>query len=252
MQVPVVAAEDGPGTRRVVSRPFVVRDNGHVDQDRVGRLRQVIDRLGNESTIVSACDGSIHNVFPVAISLSEGEALRDCVIREGAVHTVEVGLGYAVSTLYICEGLLRSGGPDARHVVIDPHQEVRFGNCGLQALGRAGVTDLVDHYAEESQSVLPRFLGEGRRFDMAFVDGNHRFDWVFVDLFYLGRLLRPGGVVFVDDYQLPAIVRATGFFVSNVGWTVESVSSDDRLHTWAVLRTSEAPDTRPFTYFVDF
>jgi len=31
------------------------------------------------------------------------------------------------------------------------------------------------------------------------VDGNHRFDAVFVDLYYLGRLLRPGGVMFLDD-----------------------------------------------------
>jgi len=35
----------------------------------------------------------------------------------------------------------------------------------------------------------------------------------------------------VDDYQLPAIVRGAGFFVSNVGWAVETMSSGDRLHT---------------------
>ena len=79
---------------------------------------------------------------------------------------------------------------------------------------------LVDHYAEESQFALPRFLDEGRRFDLAFVDGNHRFDWVFVDLFYLGRLLRPGGVVFVDNFT-PGIARAAAFFLSNVGKTLE-------------------------------
>ena len=29
--------------------------------------------------------------------------------------------------------------------------------------------------------VLPRLLGEERRFDLALVDGNHRFDGVFLD-----------------------------------------------------------------------
>jgi hypothetical protein len=33
------------------------------------------------------------------------------------------------------------------------------------------VRDLVDFHAEESQIVLPRLLAEGRRFDLAFIDG---------------------------------------------------------------------------------
>jgi len=223
-----------------------------VGQAEIGRLRQVIESLAVDPTIVAALDGSVHDTFPVAVDRSEGEALRDWTIREGAVHTIEVGLGYGISALYICEGLLGTGGSDPRHVVIDPHQEDRFRNCGLQVLRDAGVADVVDHYADESQIVLPRLLGEGRSFDLGFVDGNHRFDWVFVDLFYLGRLLRPGGIVFVDDYQLPAIARAVAFFVSNVGWTLEVVSSERELHHWAVLRTNETRDIRPFTYFVDF
>jgi predicted O-methyltransferase YrrM len=111
---------------------------------------------------------------------------------------------------------------------------------------------MVEFHNGESQLVLPRLLEDGRRFDLAFVDGNHRFDGVFVDLVYLGRLIRPGGVVFVDDYQLPAVARAASFFVANVGWTVAQVSPADELHQWAVLRTSTVADTRRFDDFVDF
>ena len=92
----------------------------------------------------------------------------------------------------------------------------------------------------------------GRRFDLAFVDGNHRFDGVFLDLVYLGRLLRRGAVVFLDDYQLPAVVRAASFCLRNLGWTLEEVSPADALHQWAVLRTSIAPDERPFDFYVEF
>jgi hypothetical protein len=55
------------------------------------------------------------------------------------------------------------------------------------------LTGLVEFHSEESQIALPRFLTERRSFDLAFVDGDHRFDGVFVDLCYLGRLLRSGG-----------------------------------------------------------
>jgi predicted O-methyltransferase YrrM len=174
------------------------------------------------------------------------------VIRENAARTIEIGLGYGMSALFTCEGLLTNGGPESRHVVIDPNQDTRFGRCGLQFLEEAGVSRLVEHHAEESQITLPRLLSQGRRFDLAVVDGNHRFDAVFLDLAYLGRLLSPGAIVFLDDYHLPAIARAASFFLTNRGWTLEEISTAEERHHWAVLRTSTTPDTRPFDYFVDF
>ena len=217
------------------------------------RVRGVIERLVRDGTAIARSDGTLHDLFPVAASAAEGEALRGWVIREAATQTIEIGLGYGISALHICEGLLRNNaGLAARHVVVDPYQATRFSNCGLQFLEEAGVAGLVEHHAEESQIALPRFLGEARSFDLAFVDGNHRFDAVFVDLYYLGRLVRPGGIVFLDDYQLPAVARAASFFLTNVGWSLEEVSDWDDLHRWGVLRTSAVPDTRPFDFYVDF
>jgi predicted O-methyltransferase YrrM len=213
-------------------------------------VHEVIERLLRDGTVTSRC-GTAHTVFPVAVNAAEGEALERLVTREGAEQTVEIGLGYAVSTLFICAGLLAKGG-EPRHVALDPHQPTRFESCGLQLLEEAGLTELVEHHAEESQTALPRFLSEGRTFDLAFVDGNHRFDGVFLDLIYLGRLVRPGGIVFLDDHQLPAVARAASFCLRNLGWSLEEESDADELHGWAALRTSVAPDTRPFDHFVDF
>ncbi|MGH9053370.1 MAG: class I SAM-dependent methyltransferase [Acidimicrobiia bacterium] len=182
------------------------------------QVRRVIDRLVRDGTAVSRLDGSVHSLFPVAVSAAEGEALREWVTREAATHTIEIGLGYAIAALFVCEGLLANGDATARHVVVDPFQAGRFANCGLQFLDEAGLADLVEYYPEESQIALPRFHGEGRSFDLAFVDGNHRFDGVFLDLVYLGRLVRGGGIVFLDDYQLPAVARAASFFLTNLGW----------------------------------
>jgi predicted O-methyltransferase YrrM len=217
------------------------------------QVRDVIERLVREGTAVARSDGTRHDLFPVAASAAEGEALRGWVVREGATRTLEVGLGYAVSALHVCDSLLRGAGPEtARHVAIDPFQATRFSGCRLQFLEDAGVSGMVEHIAERSEAALPRLLDEGRAFDLAFVDGDHRFDGVFVDLFYLARLVRPGGVVFLDDYQLPAVERAASFFVRNLGWGLEEVSGWDDLHRWAVLRTSTDPDARPFDYYVDF
>jgi predicted O-methyltransferase YrrM len=218
----------------------------------LGLVRGVLARLVQDGTAVADSDGSVHRLFPIAVGPAEGAAIRSRVIREHATQTIEIGLGYGIAALYACEGLLTVGGPGARHVVIDPHQQTRFAGCGLQVLSEAGVAGLIEYHAEESQAALPRLLAEARRYDLAVVDGNHRFDAVFVDLYYLGRLLRPGGIVFLDDYHLPGVARAASFFLTNLNWALEETSTTDDRHHWAVLRTRTKPDTRPFDYLADF
>lgn len=225
----------------------MVEGHSAINDTPVQPVRRVIERLIRDGTAVSPVDGTTHQIFPVAVSSEEGEALRRWVVQEGAAQTIEIGLGYGISALYICDGLLTHGHADARHTVIDPFQASRFANCGLQALAEAGVDRLVEHHAEKSHFVLPQLLRDERRFDLAFVDGNHRFDAVFLDLYYLGMLVRPGGIVALDDYDMPAIQRAVSFFVKNLNWKLEETS-----HHLAVLRTASEPDDRHFTHFVEF
>jgi len=215
------------------------------------RAREVRDRLLRDGELVAHSDGSRQSIFPVAIGGREGGALEAWVRREGVSRTIEVGLGYGIAALSICIGLA-DAGHDQWHLAIDPHQSTRFAGCGLQTLAEAGFADMVELVEEPSEIVLPRLLAEQRSFDLAFVDGNHRFDGVFVDLVYLGRLVRPGGIVVADDHQLPAVSRAASFCTTNLGWTVEETSADDPHHHWIVLRTARSPDTRRFDHYVEF
>ena len=215
-------------------------------------MRAVIESLLRDGHVVARSDGTVHQLFPVATSAAEGEALRDWVRKERAARTIEVGLGYGISALFLCEGLLANGAANASHVALDPFQATRFAGCGLQVLEDAGVAGLVEHQAVASHVALPRLLVDAREFDLAFVDGDHRFEGVFLDLIYLGRLVRPGGIVFVDDYQLPAVVRAVSFCLTNLGWTIEESSTADDFHHWAVLRTPTHSDTRSYDHYVDF
>lgn len=153
-------------------------------------------------------DGSVHSLFPVAITAAGREALREWVEGEKASRTIEIGLGYGIGGAVRMRSLLASAEANARHVVIDPHQATRFADCGLQFLEEAAVIEIGRVPRRGSETVLPRFLAEGRSVQLAFVDGNHRLDGVFLDLIYLGRLVRRGGIIFVDDCQLPSVSRA--------------------------------------------
>ena len=194
----------------------------------------------------------------MAIGLEEGLALREWVRREGALRTLETGLGFAISTLFICEALLEHG-PGGRHVAADPYQfsglpehRTPYAGVGLQVLEEAGVRELVEFYEEESQIVLPRLLADGRKFDLAFIDANHRFEGVFLDLVYSGRLVHEGGVVFVDDTRLAGVRRAVDFCLANLGWVVEA-AGEEGTHEWLVLRTGPAAAfRRPFDQLAEF
>jgi predicted O-methyltransferase YrrM len=222
------------------------------------QVREARERLLAAGSVEGA-DGRRHELFPVAIGPEEGLALLRWVEHEGARQTLEIGLGYAIATLFIFEGLL-ANGRDAHHLATDPyqldaapHHRTRFAGIGLQILEDAGVRDLVEFHAEESQILLPRLLAEGRRFDLAFVDGNHRFEAVVLDLIYSARLLAEPGVVFVDDVQLPGVRAAVDFGVANLEWTVEEEGSEGESHSWCVLRTGPADAfARPFDAFVPF
>jgi predicted O-methyltransferase YrrM len=214
-------------------------DRQHVSAEDVQQFRE---RLIANGVVLAQADGEQRDLFPVAIGAQEGISLLTWVRNELAHRTLESGLGFAVSTLFILEGLL-ANGHDARHVAADPYQFVglpthstRYAGVGLQQLEEAGVRHLVEFYAEESQIVFPRLLAEGRHFDLAFIDGNHRFEAVFLDLIYAGRLLKEKGIVFVDDVQMPGPKHAVEFCVLNLGWTLEEEGGEGD-HEWAVVRT---------------
>ncbi len=230
-----------------------ITTNHNAAAQRVRAVIESLDRDGSTSINTGDAKPDFRTVFhTVTITTEEGAALRTWVINKNAARTIEIGLAFGFSALHICEGLLLNGNPDSKHVVLDPWQSSGYANRGLEILEEAGVMPLVEFHYEKSQLALPQFVKDSRQFDLAFVDGNHRFDAVFLDLYYLGHLVRKGGVIILDDYDLPGIERAAAFFIKNLDWTIEETSPSDGEHQWVVLRTSEDEDTRDFRYFVEF
>ena len=76
----------------------------------------------------------------------------------------------------------------------------------------------MEFYPQFSGLVLPKLVSEGRQFDFAFIDGDHHFDGVFVDLFYVDQLLKPGGVVVFDDISWDGVYLACRFAQTNYGY----------------------------------
>jgi predicted O-methyltransferase YrrM len=152
----------------------------------------------------------------VALPAADADILRDILVVHGVHAVVEVGLAYGSSALAIGEALLLTGGTEVSHIVIDPFQATAYENVGWDALNAAGLAAQTTFIEEASSIALARLAGEGLTADAAFVDGSHRLHEVFVDLYFLRKLVRPGGLIVLDDAAWPSVAAALRYFDLNL------------------------------------
>jgi len=170
--------------------------------------------------VIHGDDGTEFEILPTSLAPERGAFLRDVCRAERPESTVEIGLGYGLSTLFIVQALLENGVTSRAHTVMDPCQTSIFHDAGRRVIKTAGVEQLVDFHQDHSEYILPGLVREGRCFDFAFIDGNHRFDHVFVDLFYINLLLKPSGVLMLDDCLSDSVHFACRFLQTNYEYSV--------------------------------
>ena len=166
---------------------------------------------------VRSADGEVIKLHS-SISSEEGEFLQQIISETKPVVTLEVGLAYGISALFICEALKRTS--NTRHIVIDPSQLSSWNGIGISNLERAGYENIIDFYNMPSHLALPQLLAKGVEIDFAFIDGWHTFDSTLIDFFYIDKLLRVGGIAVFDDANLRSIRKVCRFIVTNRSYSV--------------------------------
>ncbi len=175
-------------------------------------------------------DGIEHKLRPGAVSYERGEFIAQMLARAGAMRTLETGCGSGLSALFILEAIIKNGARGGAHVIMDPEQDSFFQGVGKRNIKDAGAWENVEFHLERSQIGMPRLWDEGRLFDAVYIDGDHKFDGVFCDAYYAHRLLKPGGIIVIDDVWMDAVYLACHFMEEsyryvNIGELRKSYSS---------------------------
>jgi predicted O-methyltransferase YrrM len=203
------------------------------------RVRQVRSRLSREGPVWTR--GPELDFETVTLPEHDCDLLRDLLIAENIETVVEVGLAYGSSALAIGEALLTVGAPDPRHIVIDPFQQQAFANVGWNLVRDAGLDSIATLVEAPSSTALPQLVADGVVADAAFVDGSHRFHEVFVDLYFLRKIVRPGGLIVLDDDWTPSVRTAVRYYERNLGWTPILTAFTDGTH-WTIDRDPAAEE----------
>ena len=178
------------------------------------------------------------------ISVEQGSELNRLLRETGCAKTLEIGLAYGYSTIWILDALK----PGGSHIAVDPFQLGEWRGIGLHQAKRLGNKvsfALVEDYSIHALSDLIR---RRESFDLIFIDGNHRYDDVLVDFYLADQLLKPGALLAFDDMWMPSIRTVMDFIRKNRAYEIVDQSCSN-MRVWRKLRDDDRPwdQWQPFT-----
>lgn len=163
------------------------------------------------------------NLYPTNSNITEdaGVFLYDLIIKNRLKRSIEIGLAFGFSSLFICDAMTQNRG---HHIIFDPYQNKEWHGIGLANLKECGF-DCYEFFEEGSEIGLPRLMQHGTKIDFAFIDGLHTFDQTLLEFFFLNRMLEVGGILVFDDAWMPSIQRVLRYVTRYPAYEIHSIAN---------------------------
>ena len=122
-------------------------------------------------------------------------------VKEQVFEVLEIGSHEGRSAIFWLRFL-----PQSKLTCVDPFKTTKNNNGPLIErrfdANTAGFGERLTKIKSSSAMALSEFVEAGRSFDLIYIDGSHRRDDVMVDSLLAWSLLREGGFIIFDDYEL--------------------------------------------------
>lgn len=120
--------------------------------------------------------------------------IRDMYVGKNDLSFMEIGVCEGWTTTKLLDDILT--GENCKIYCIDPNPTTLF--------YKNIKTHMSKVHIEESLSieVLPRMIVDNKLFDFIYIDGDHNAKGILEDMVLSWRLLKIGGVLLVDDYEM--------------------------------------------------
>lgn len=143
-----------------------------------------------------------------AIKKNEAEFIYHFIKDNNIKQTLEVGFAFARSASHII------AATGSKHIVMDPFQE-RYGKLGLTNIESMGFANLLEYHNDFSHNVLPELCRQKQQFEFIFIDGDHKYDGIFIDFYYADLLLKEGGYILFHDTWMRSTQLVLSFIKKN-------------------------------------
>jgi predicted O-methyltransferase YrrM len=192
-------------------------------------------------------DGRHHAIDEsTRISREQGAVLAGIHRLVGPDLSIEIGLAYGFSTVFFLAAIRDGGG--GRHLAIDPYQRGLWHGIGLTRATLLGMEDRFECLEKPSRLALPELAAAGRRAQLVYIDGDHKFDSALLDFLLADAICDIDGCVIFDDMWLPSIRKAVRFIEAN---RPDYALLDSPLPNIALFRKT-SDDRRDWRHYVEF
>lgn len=180
------------------------------------------------------------------ISIEQGAELHRIARAHRTKTSLEIGFAYGFSTIWLLDAL--SVQVESSHLAIDPLERRVWQGVGLRQVERVSELGPTFGWVEDySIHALSQLIRQKRKFDLVFIDGNHRFDDVLVDFYLADQVLAVGGLMAFDDLWMQSVRSVISFVSLNRDYQLV----EQRATNMAVFRKL-ADDHRPWHHFRRF
>src|SRR5277367_1210162 len=148
--------------------------------------------------------------------------------------TLEIGFAYGFSAIFFLAAI--AANKVGHHTAIDPFQRTQWHGIGLANVRAVDGESSFRLIEERSDRAATDQTRQNSRFDVIFIDGNHRFDDALVDFYLYAPLCRLQGFIILDDMWMNSIQTVASFIRSNRPDFVEVATHHPRLCAFKALR----------------
>lgn len=158
--------------------------------------------------------------YDCSINRKAGRWLYDAITTRKPERVLEIGLAWGGSAIHIGAALRDNGR--GMHVVLDPFQDLTWSYIGATELRRLGLDQRPESengfelIERRSDTAMPEMWERGDTFQFIFIDGDHSFHGVFVDVYYAEKLLEVGGMIVFDDAMSLPILKVRSYMAANM------------------------------------
>ena len=182
------------------------------------------------------------------ISQHDAAFLYEMLTAEQPTRVMEIGIASGVSTAFITKVLL-SQVPHAtlhsfdvsREFYADPTRHVgAYVTEAFRSQPKA-----LSIYPGISSAQIRNVVNRAAKFDLAFIDANHKHPWPCIDLLSILDLIEPSRLVLLHDVNLPTLNPSYQVFGPNYlfyGWPAEKILPSQDLPNIGAIRL--LPDPR--------
>ena len=182
------------------------------------------------------------------VAANEGKFLYDLITNNKLKKTMEIGMAYGVSALYISQAHKDLDHPPRSHVAVDPYQSTQWKNIAMLNLQRAKLSEMVELREEFSYLAMPLAVKNEEKYQLMFIDGMHLYDYTLLDFFYADLMLEVGGYMIFDDAHMPSVSKVISYVLTNRRFKLMETDLSNRVSVMMKVKD----DDRNWDYHVAF